>query len=331
MAKVSVIMPVYNTNENYLREAIGSILAQTFTDFEFLIIDNGSREYIKEIIASYKDSRITYYRIETNCGPAGAKNYGIERCNGKYIAFFDSDDIALPERLEKQAAYLEQHPETGCLGTSAEFFGENSKGMHFCDAKKHKDIELHLILGGCVFCQSSVMVRKYVLDTYHIRYRDDCVPAEDYGFYVDLIGKTEFRVLEDVLTYYRFYNANTSNQRKLEQAAKSLFVRHTALTSFAGQLNGKAELVFKLMQNMPFTADELKNLGTAITELADVLAVRGHSKEDVLQILKRDFRKMYYHTRTLCGQWNLLTSPLNKIFNLPLGWRLMCLITRGIL
>ncbi len=331
MPKVSVVMPVYQTKEEYLRQAIESILAQSFADFEFLIIDNGSEAYIRDIIASYSDPRISYHRIEINCGPAGARNYGIEHSKGEYIAFSDSDDISLPERFEKQVAYLEEHPETGCLGTSAEFFSEDGKGRYFCSAKKHKEIELYLILCGCVFCQSSVMVRKNVLDAYHIRYRDDFVPAEDYGFYVDLIGKTEFRVLDDVLTYYRFYNANTSNRRQLEQVAKSLLVRHTALITFAGKLNGRVELVFKLMQNEVFTADELKELVASLTELADVLAIRGHSKESVFQILKKDFKKVYYHTRTVRGQWNLLVSPLNKMFNLPLGWRLMCFITRGIL
>ena len=118
MPLVSVIMPVYN-GEKYLAEAIDSILVQTFTDFELLIVDDGSQDNSAEIIRSYvkRDSRIRFFQQEQNEGSANARNRGIANAKGEFIAAMDCDDVSLPERLQKQVDFLESHPEIGALGT----------------------------------------------------------------------------------------------------------------------------------------------------------------------------------------------------------------------
>ena len=120
MPEVSIVMPVYNTKAEYLREAVESILKQTFKDFEFLIIDNGSEAYIERALRKYKDTRIKYLKINKNQGQAYARNYGIEKAKGTYVAFMDSDDVSLPERLEEQVKFLNEHIYIGCLGCTAE-------------------------------------------------------------------------------------------------------------------------------------------------------------------------------------------------------------------
>lgn len=115
--KISVIMPVYN-GERYLRESIESILGQTFTDFEFIIINDASTDSSPQIMQSYDDSRIRIIDNRTNIGLTRSLNVALEQARGELIARQDDDDISLPERLEKQLKYFEEHPETAVLGTS---------------------------------------------------------------------------------------------------------------------------------------------------------------------------------------------------------------------
>lgn len=100
---ISVIMPVYNTQESFLREAVESILHQTFTEFEFLIIDDCSTDpNIQKTLKSYNDPRIRLLQTEQNSGAAAARNLGLREAKGKYIAFIDSDDVSYRERLAKK-------------------------------------------------------------------------------------------------------------------------------------------------------------------------------------------------------------------------------------
>ena len=104
MVKVSVLMPVYKTPEKYLRAAIESILQQTFTDFEFLILDDYPLDNRQKIVASYADKRIKYFENSQNMGISASRNKLIDMAKGEYLAVFDHDDISLPQRLEKEVA-----------------------------------------------------------------------------------------------------------------------------------------------------------------------------------------------------------------------------------
>ena len=121
---VSVCMPVYNT-ERYVAEAVESILAQTFGDFEFIIIDDGSTDGSRAILERYakQDDRIRLIS-RPNTGIVGARNEALGMARGELIAVMDSDDVALPERFEVQVAYLREHPEVVCLGSKVRFIDE---------------------------------------------------------------------------------------------------------------------------------------------------------------------------------------------------------------
>lgn len=127
MPDISVIMPVYNTKEEYLREAIESILKQSYSNFEFIIVDDCSNEYIEKIISTYRDERIKYFKLDSNQGASAARNFAISKASGKYLAFMDSDDISLPERFSKQLHFFNKHPEIGCLGTKTKIIGDDYK------------------------------------------------------------------------------------------------------------------------------------------------------------------------------------------------------------
>ncbi|GHT42019.1 hypothetical protein AGMMS49921_06250 [Endomicrobiia bacterium] len=121
--KVSVVMPTYNT-ETHLSKAIDSILAQTFDDFEFLIVDDNSTDKTREIIKSYNDKRVRL--IDGRCnGLAAALNHGICEANGEYIARMDADETSLPTRFGKQVVYMDEHRDITVLGSWQEHLHEN--------------------------------------------------------------------------------------------------------------------------------------------------------------------------------------------------------------
>ena len=123
MPKISVVMPAYNA-EKYIGEAIESILNQTFKDFEFIIINDGSVDHTKEIIREYNDPRIVLLENDKNRGIVLSLNKGLDAATGKYIARMDADDIALKNRFERQVEYLDEHKDIGVLGTGICTFGE---------------------------------------------------------------------------------------------------------------------------------------------------------------------------------------------------------------
>ena len=119
--KVTVLMPVYN-GEKYLKEAITSILLQTFDDFEFLIINDGSSDASVDIIQSFRDPRIRLVHNDTNIGLIATLNKGLKLAHGKYVARMDQDDISLPRRLEKQTYFMDNNPDVGVCGTWIKLF-----------------------------------------------------------------------------------------------------------------------------------------------------------------------------------------------------------------
>ena len=124
---VSVVMPVYNA-EKYLSEAVESILAQTLSDFELIILNDGSSNSSHVILSEYeaKDARIVYKNFRQNRGLPSMLNDGIKIARGEYIVRMDQDDISLPERLEKQVNYMQIHPEVGICGSWVEIIGERA-------------------------------------------------------------------------------------------------------------------------------------------------------------------------------------------------------------
>ena len=219
-------MPVYNTKEEYLREAIESILNQTFTDFELLVVDDASTEDVSRVINSYSDERIHYYRLAKNEGAAGARNYALSKATGDYIALMDSDDVSYSTRFEKQIAYLEDHPEIGCLGSGADVIGDDKDKINFPCVSGHEAIEAFLIFEGCAFCQSTVMVRKSILDKYNIQYnKQEYAIAEDYALWCRLIPYTKFYNLKDPLFLYRDHAQNTSHAQQGKMRSATLAIQ----------------------------------------------------------------------------------------------------------
>lgn len=203
--KISVFMPAYNSEE-FIAEAIESILNQTFKDFEFIIINDGSTDHTWDIIQKYarQDNRIRAYSRCINKGIVYTANEGFELARGEYIARMDSDDISLPERFEKQIKYMETHPDIGLLGAWTQYF------PGFDISKRPKNINLFYLLKDCPVDQPVVMIRKSVIDKYHLRYDEDYLACEDQELWFRLIKVSRIANLQELLLMHRWHGNNIS-------------------------------------------------------------------------------------------------------------------------
>ncbi len=194
--KISVVMPVYN-EENYLSASIKSILNQTFNDFEFIIIEDGSTDDSAKIIKSFKDPRIIFYQSD-NKGMVHQFNFGISKSSASIIARMDADDIAEINRFEEQIKFLETHPKIDVVGSNVIFINEN--GRILCKKKypeNHHEIEFMMPIESAV-CHPAVMIRRKVFERLGL-YDEAFGYAADHKLFLDMISSG-----------YRFYNIQES-------------------------------------------------------------------------------------------------------------------------
>lgn len=215
MPAVSVLTPIYNTNHAHLRQCIESILNQTFTDFEFIILnDSPNNTELEKLVRSYDDKRIIYLKNDKNIGISQSRNKLIDVARGKYIAIFDHDDISHPTRLEKQVDFLNNNPYVGVVGTWTHWFG--AKDFVRKNPEHDTDIKIRLT-DVCAIMHTSAMIRKSVLTENNIKYEEQYTPAEDYRLWGQLMACTEFHNIQEVLVEYRYDEQNTSHRMKTRQ------------------------------------------------------------------------------------------------------------------
>ena len=228
---ISAILCVFN-GERFLEETIRSVLNQTWTNLELVIVDDASTDRTPEIIRSFSDSRITVLRNERNLHISASTNRAVARARGGYIAVIDSDDRWLPDKLEKQAAWMTAHPETGFCFTLAKVVDENDAPVPeaeeqlvslFRQENRSRDQWRHdLILGGNCFCHPSVMYRREML-TACGGYDETLAQLLDYEVYLRLLERTDLHILEEELVLYRRVRkqnrsnsaSNAGNDRRL--------------------------------------------------------------------------------------------------------------------
>lgn len=206
---VSILMPVYNTAP-YLREAMDSMLSQTFSDFELIVLDDCSPDNAEEILDTYDDSRIIRYKGEKNVGLSNVLNVGLDMARGKYIARMDSDDISLPDRLQIQVDYLETHPEIDLVSVGMQLFG--AKEEVWIREQNPEKVKINAMFHSPVLHASCVW-RKDSFERHNLRFIQDMVPAEDYDFWTRALLKGLKLVnLPDVLYKYRIHDTQATLQ-----------------------------------------------------------------------------------------------------------------------
>jgi glycosyltransferase involved in cell wall biosynthesis len=177
---VTVLMPVYN-GERYLRSAIDSILSQTFADFEFLIVNDGSTDGSAEIMRSYHDDRIRLIHNEVNERIVASLNKGMALARGKLIARMDCDDISCPDRLGEQVAYLDRHPDIGIVGTWIEFFGNIPTWVKRYPISPNR-VKCELLFQSSL-AHVSIMMRRDLMLKHNLRYDPARQIAEDWDLW----------------------------------------------------------------------------------------------------------------------------------------------------
>lgn len=212
---VTVLMPVYN-GERYLREAIESILLQTFRDFEFLIIDDGSTDSSVDVIRSYNDGRIKFIENKRNTGLPFTLNKGIDLAAGEYIVRMDQDDISLPTRIEKQVRFMDNYPETGVSGTWVKFVDISHhpwKSVVYKYPIKPRDIKARSLFNSS-FAHPSVIMCRSLLEKFQLKYDPQHLNAEDYGLWQKCSFCFPLANIPEVLLIYRVHSESMTNSDK---------------------------------------------------------------------------------------------------------------------
>lgn len=211
MPKISVVMPAYNA-EKYIGESIDSILNQTYGDFEFIIINDGSRDSTKEIILSYSDNRIVYLENEINSGIVVTLNKGLKYATGEYIARMDADDIAVAERLEKQIEFMEKNKDVGVLGTGICIFGEDVQEQARVFTTNSEQLKAELIFNSCI-AHPTVMMRSNILKNNGLSYDLEYAGAEDYNLWWKIAKVSRIATIPDLLVKYRIHSSQITKKK----------------------------------------------------------------------------------------------------------------------
>lgn len=209
---ISVVMPVYNGG-SYLAQAIQSILNQTFFDFELILIDDGSTDPTSEVIAFFRDKRITLLKNARNRGNYPSRNAGMELARGKYICVMDADDVALPARLERQFTYMERNPKTGICGS---FIQNIPSG--FCPKFITDDQLLKVAFLSDNHCSHpSLILRKEYLTRYGLYYNEGYCYAADFDLCARGFRYFKVQNIPEVLLQYRRHAGQISSAKFAEQ------------------------------------------------------------------------------------------------------------------
>lgn len=222
MAAISVLMAVYNCDK-YLREAMDSILNQTWGDFEFIIVNDGSTDNSLQILKEYSDKRIKIITYEENKGVAHARNVGLEHCTSEYVALMDADDIALPERLKLQYEYLMEHREID--GVYAKFRNLDVDGRLIEGEQPNAYYNYRYVKAIMIFentvANLTAMFRRQIVEEYQLKYDESCKIASDYRFWIDYLKYGKIVGIDKVLCYYRLRHHSLYNNSPLSVKKES--------------------------------------------------------------------------------------------------------------
>lgn len=214
MPLISVIMSTKDTNNEYLKSSINSIIHQNFKDFEFIIIDDGSKEDYK-VIESFKDDRIIIIKNSKTEGLANSLNKAINISKGKYIARMDSDDLSTLDRLQIQYDFMEKHPNIDICSTYTKYIGKKS-GYNVEVYNSSEAIRTNLFLYNCM-AHPSIFIRKKFIDKNNLKYNPNFSCSQDYELWNRISSYCNFYIIPKVCLFYRIHNAQISTSKLKQQ------------------------------------------------------------------------------------------------------------------
>lgn len=311
--EVTVLMSVYN-GEKFLHEAIQSIINQTYKNYEFIIINDASNDHTEQIIKSFSDRRIRYFKNNENLGLASCLNKGILLSKGKYIARMDADDISMPTRLEKQVCFMNENPDCGVLGTWIKLF---PVGKTIKPPLVHEEIYALLFQNNAIAHPSAILRTKVIIDN-HCLFNPDFKMAQDYELWSRLIEITKFSNLPEILLLYRRHQFQISSYANKEQLVYDLRVKEFLYKRVLGgqvQIEFTAYLEKFYNINYNLTNEEFKTLIVVFEKaFRNVRKNNFISTEKFLLLHTLITKKAFDKT---CGRSMVL---IPTIFNSPYFW-----------
>lgn len=211
-------MPAYNAG-NFIEQAVQSVLDQTYENFELIIINDGSTDNSKAVIESFDDSRIKYFENGENSGIVFSRNKGLKLAQGEYIGMLDADDVAHPEKFEKQIAFLAQNKDFGMVGAWAKFIDEEGKRLPGGWKLKAKpEMIPSIMLFKNYFLQSAVLYRKECIEKFSFREGFDIL--EDYLIWLEILREHKAWNLPEYLIDYRLHPGGVTKMHQEEKTEK---------------------------------------------------------------------------------------------------------------
>lgn len=233
---ISVVMPNYNTSLPFLEEAVNSILTQTYSNFEFIIVDDCSTDESYGFLQSLKDPRIHLIRNEKNMGVTASLNKGFRLAKGAYIARMDSDDISFPTRFERQLAFMTENPDVIVCGTFAEEIGDShsKRCKHIPNQKTYQCGVLFGNVYGLI--HPTAFFRASELWKNHICYDENIKTAQDYAMWANCCRYGQIANVEEILFNYRIHKSQISSAKKDVQKRCTMYTQKLQLEHLFPQI-----------------------------------------------------------------------------------------------
>ena len=264
---LSVILPSYQSIF-FLEKSITSILDQSFSDFELILIDNASTDGSDQLLRYLKDPRIRLFINESNIGYTRSLNKGLSLARGRYIARMDADDFSQKNRFEKQIQFLEANPDYGIVGCSYHII--DKKGSIIGTRRMpESDLEIRWKnLLSCPFCHPSVMIRKSILDTHQLSFEVTKEPAEDYDLWSKILDHSLGFNLPEKLLHYRVHGNNESSLRAQEQRTQIESISQAHIQHSFPDLESSPQIIQELQTLITFERGRSPSLSPDLLQRA---------------------------------------------------------------
>lgn len=282
MPRLTVLMPTYNVAP-WVEEAIHSVLHQTYTDFELLVVDDGSTDDTLEHVRAIKDPRIRIAAFPNNVGLADNLNRGLDLINTELVARMDGDDIAEPDWLETGIRVLDSHPDIDICSFGFQFFGTKTSLVRFPEL--HEDSKAQMLFGCTVIVP---VMRRKVFTGNNLSYRTDTFPAEDYNLWARAYRVAKVYNVQHTLFHYRTHPTQISTARRQAQIEKSNEVRLLMLDWLSPNFNDEEKQYF-LDRFVPCKIEQRQDIDR-LQQFADLLISRNTQGHYNTPALRRKFK-----------------------------------------
>lgn len=315
MPLVTVIIPVFN-QEQFLGECMRSILGQSYRNLEIIVVDDASTDESGNVVNALQDDRIILTRNKTNIGLAATVNEAIRRSRGEFIARMDADDIAVPNRVEMQVAFMQSHSEVSISGGAMQSFGHSNFLHRF--PMTHEACKAQLLFNVC-FGHPTVMFRKSMFDGRDTWYNEELRQySEEYELWCRLVDRFTFANVPNVLLRYRTFAPGLKSTADEKRVANSRLIRKKFITTQFGEVMQADHDAHDTMANLTeaVNVEELQRWLHWLSRMGAMNSVsqRFQTKALELELDKRRFEICYWNTQLGMNAWRAWNTNTSKSY-----------------